>query len=106
MLYRVGQRVRVVGMAPGAVDESRGRMIGAEGVIARRSHDPRWEWIVDLPTVRGFVTTRLAATEWHADSCMLVPLTDPKADAFIENIKRLKPYEDYDAYRPARKVTA
>jgi hypothetical protein len=96
--FRVGQRVRVVSMSPGVRDDSRGRMIGAEGVIARRADDIRWDWVVDLPAVPGRAGYGMTATEWYADSGMLAPLTDPRASEFIEDMERFS--------RVTRKVPA
>jgi hypothetical protein len=34
------------------------------------------------------------AMEWYCDPASLEPLTDPGADAFLERIRKLKPYDE------------
>lgn len=82
MNFKVGQRVRVIAHAGFTPLDS--IVIGKEGVIAAiegrfyRVHVPD-----AIPTYRwGFLASELA------------PLTDPGADAFMERIKKLKPYEE------------
>lgn len=89
MNYKVGQRVRVVH----AIET---KLIGLEGVIVRFDDlppKPESCWIVRLP-VSFSAPGRLADDEWCFRPCDIAPLTDPKAEAFLESIKRLKPYEE------------
>jgi hypothetical protein len=81
--FRVGQRVKRVGH-PDTVP------LGAEGVI------------IALDTVAGFGETVYHRVQWgapvhdwyHTQAKCLAPLTDPKAEQFIESLKNLKPYEE------------
>ena len=98
--FRIGQRVRIVSATP----PEGNKYIGMQGVIV----GPYWggrDWVVEFGRFMH-QPTNLPPSQGCFFTHDLAPLTDPKADQFIENIKRLKPYEDYDAYRPARKVTA
>jgi hypothetical protein len=92
--FKVGQRVKVVSVE-GAITQADLEALGKEGVIVAlgpvrcggilssidREYNVRLEGVSVTPNY-GF------------DACHLAPLTDPKADAFIERIKNLKPYEE------------
>lgn len=41
---------------------------------------------------------------WYSEPCYLAPLTDPKADEFIESIRKLKPLEEEPKKRAAREL--
>lgn len=77
--FKVGQRVRKVRMNPPRLQVI---PLGTEGVIvAERDADGEYgvRWNCDMAGF-GFL---------YASSWMLAPLTDPKADAFIESLKKL-----------------
>lgn len=92
---KVGQRVRFARAVKPAGDSLPGR----EGVIAglgakfpERSDTP-WDCYVNF-----------GPGEYRAVNCMfseLEPLLDPKADEFIERLKKLKPYDE-PKVEPAR----
>jgi hypothetical protein len=80
--FKVGQRVRVIAHY-GDEPAPKGGWIGREGiVIARRWRGifSGWRWYLNLG---GF--------EWYFHDAELAPLTDPKADEFIEAVKKWKP---------------
>ncbi len=81
--FKVGQRVRVVGQDEGSVTWW-GCVRGREATIVAIPFENRDCGI----EIEGDTRT------WRADFHRLAPLTDPKADAFIESIKKLKPYEE------------
>jgi hypothetical protein len=81
--FKVGQRVRVIGHFGGSRIPREKRWIGHEGtIIARPWHGilSGWNWYLDL---NGF--------RYYFHDAELAPLTDPKADAFLESIRKLKP---------------
>lgn len=92
--FKVGQRVRIIGLSP---DDERypglKPLLGAEGVILRASNRIIGNWIVDVPTVSFPAQTPqgLPPTQFSIASERLRPLTDPKADEFIERVKKWKP---------------
>lgn len=83
--FKVGQRVKVVS-AYWAHE-----LIGLEGVIAPdwdSPPPPGWHNVtLGVPNAGGYDSW--ARPGWQFASHHLAPLTDPKADAFIERIKRL-----------------
>lgn len=84
--FKVGQRVRVIAHYGHRRDAPYGGWVGQEGtIIARRwlGIFSGWSWFLNLG---GF--------EWHFHDAELAPLTDPKAGAFLESIRRLKPLDD------------
>ena len=86
--FKVGQRVRVIAVHQDVVKRE-DHLIGREGCITaycpdyvRHGRWLPWEVRLDGGLLCGFAAHHLA------------PLTDPKADEFIERIKNLKPYEE------------
>ena len=78
--FKVGQRVRVVGQAESS-KHLWGSIVGVEAVIHAAPY---------LDADCGIALagdTRI----WRSDFAYLAPLTDPKADAFIERVKSWKP---------------
>ena len=98
--FKVGQRVKIAN--PEAGYEC---LRGLVGVVDGHPDSPsarhRWTWAVDfgreISYPDGTVSRFCKFNEYE-----LAPLTDPKADAFIESLKNLKPYEE----PTVRKVTA
>jgi len=85
-IFKVGDKARIVNAYP-----AHAKWNGAEvTIIGLPGCDPDWpgQYQIDGPMVRG------PWNHWFAGPEQLAPLTDPKADEFIENIKRLKPYEE------------
>ena len=84
--FRVGQRVKRVGDPmpgdPVGYASNTCMPLGATGIVTRLSTETTW--------VRNDVTNK----EWPCFHHTLAPLTDPKADAFIESIKQMKPYSE------------
>lgn len=80
--FKVGQRVRIIGARKGWE-----RIIGRETVILEGPID----WFGDIGYKTG-VSEELRVPGHHA--AHLAPLTDPKADAFLERIRKLKPYDE------------
>lgn len=91
--YKVGQRVRIV------YEDS--DCCGQTGVIWAIDTTTPWHpddsktnppgYLIDIDGWGRYAEDGdLLAFEAHE----LAPLTDPAADAFIESIKRLKPYEE------------
>lgn len=83
--FRVGQRVKYVsGILPR-------HPIGSEGTVVAVP-------AIELQSGDGGVSVKFdsdhAPGYSHVRSSSVVPLTDPKADAFIESLKKLKPYEE------------
>lgn len=93
MNFKIGQRVRFVGGPTKAgrrfYDEA--KAVGLEGVITRAGNI--FDWVVRYDSLY-YPGGTLLPNEGFADSCQLAPLTDPKADEFMERIKNLKPYEE------------
>lgn len=89
--FSMGQRVR---MLP-TIDND----WGDEGTVTGFYYGP---W--DAPRFEGYCVMvkadhhRSGDPRWDNDWCChprdLAPLTDPKAERFIESIKKLKPYEE------------
>lgn len=100
--FKVGQRVRVANPHP-----AREAMRGLEGVVNRIGvHGYAWAATIhgaDAAMARaGHIFLSSSSTDsWAFYEGELAPLTDPKADAFIEQIKRLKP-EPESVPLPAR----
>ena len=85
--FKVGQRVRVMRQTNAIRD---GVLAGREGVIVLKGGHGSLtdrDWTVELP---GTLNSR-GTSVWCFNSDQLAPLTDPKADAFIEQVKRWKP---------------
>lgn len=87
--FKVGDRVRVIALRP-VTFRTRVR-VGMQGRIVQAGPVETWgghmaEWAVDLDDVWQEL--------FGLDSWELAPLTDPKADEFIERIKKLKPYDE------------
>ena len=85
MQFHVGMRVRVVGSLQGAED-SHEVPIGAEGVIVSNGRGGCWHWIVDLH-VHEHSPGSLPSTHWGFYEEHLAPLTDPKAEQFLQSIR-------------------
>lgn len=86
-MFKVGQRVRKVAVSTWG---ERLVPIGATGTIVGIDPDHDYDWRVEYD---GYKPLRPWRT-FYAYSWMLAPLTDPGADAFIERIKKLKPYDE------------
>lgn len=83
-IFRVGDRVRKVNNGHRKAQVL--VPLGAEGVIVGWDPDGTFEWMVEYPDA----PKPPFPWKYHfADSEMLAPLTDPKADAFLESLKRL-----------------
>lgn len=82
--FKVGDKVRVrkdaAIVAPNCLD-----VPGAEGVLLR-PYGCSAEWVVSVPT---HPYPEVIIPEEY-----LAPLTDPKAEAFIEQLKKLKPLHE------------
>ncbi len=87
--FKVGQGVKKVSHRIGG-SGGWGAPIGAEGVIGSAPDDPenRGQWGVLWD---GYQSTH-DTHEYCVAAYMIAPLTDPKADAFIESLKKMKPY--------------
>lgn len=85
--FKVGQRVRLIYQVPASI-AMWGDRIGCEGTIVCMGNHVRPD---SFCSVRFDVSPEVWAIEaaYH-----LAPLTDPKAAAFIANIKKLKPYDE------------
>lgn len=88
-VYRVGQRVRYVGtLIP--------RLAGAEGTVATVPYPsyvrPGEFCYVCVFPGSGANFSGPDTAECYGSS--LAPLSDPKADEFIERIKNMKPYQE------------
>jgi hypothetical protein len=85
-MFKVGQRVKVVGhvLEPGNMD-----FRGLCGTVLGHESDYNLGLtvVVELDGKRSFGGYCFAPEE-------LAPLTDPKADEFIESIKKLKPLHE------------
>src|SRR5687768_635225 len=92
--YKAGQRVRKIAHM-GAADKipelrygSRRAPIGTEGTVRGISefggYSVKWDGYPSKGSTKC----------WRVLPYMMAPLTDPAADAFIEGIKKLKPYEE------------
>lgn len=68
--FKVGDAVRIAQCAAPEICR------GAQGVIIARA-PIRYEWIVELPSVRGMRIGMLRDIDWPMDSFELLPLTDP-----------------------------
>ena len=89
--YKPGQRVRIVQALPPVTSVYIGphapETVGHEGTLIERYQGPGpWHWNMH---VDGFGWRVLSVQE-----CEIAPLTDPKADEFIERIKNLKPLDE------------
>jgi hypothetical protein len=84
--FKVGQRVRYTS---GHLEKV---PLHAEGVVVAAGVGGGAEFCdCDFPGAQADFNNVPGRARVHHTS--IVPLTDPKADAFIESIKRLKPYE-------------
>lgn len=86
---RAGQRVKFVRR----IGPAGGELVGQEGIILHRwtwadsiCSDYRWDWVVDFHA--------LGCHDVNCHEPELEPITDPGADAFLERIRKLKPYEE------------
>lgn len=87
-IFRVGQRVRIISAEPGS-DADRDGIVGREGTIT------------SIPGVTLFGTPHDCSLEiegyeytLNSDFRQLAPLTDPKADEFIERVKGWGPLHE------------
>ncbi len=87
--YRVGQRVRVVDCEPDAFNSH--RAIGKEGSIVEVGDFLGWG---GLRFAYRVVLDFDPRGVWRFNAKHLAPITDTGADAFIERIKKLKPYDE------------
>lgn len=86
--FRVGQRVRIVN------HRDRPKFLNKEATVAaipgvNAAFPDHYGLYVD-----GIPPVDCHMGMWWASSEYLAPLTDPAADAFLESIKKLKPYEE------------
>jgi hypothetical protein len=82
--FRIGDRVRVVAAHP-PLPQDAAQLIGKEGEVMQHPYPSCTRWPVAV---------RIGGTMALFTPGELAPLTDPKADAFVESIKKLKPYEE------------
>lgn len=90
--FKVGQRVRIVALHP--YTGPRAVAVGMTGTVI--AHNPDYpvaggwitEWAVDVDEV----SSQMGG--FHFRACDLAPLTDPKADAFLESIRKLQPLHE------------
>lgn len=89
--FRVGQRVRIVWLG-GAAARRASDVLGREGTITAipSAWHPRAECDVEIDGAPA-VAYGYEDRPWAALFVNLAPLTDPKADAFIESVKKWKP---------------
>lgn len=87
MNYKVGDRVKkIASNGEGLVEIP----LGTVGTIAGSGISRTWKILWD-----GFPDSQSREGKgWSAYSYQLAPLTDPKADAFLEGIRKWKPYEE------------
>jgi hypothetical protein len=90
--FKIGQRVRIIGTR----FAENAHYLGRESVITNLPgcsayHPAAYE--VELIDDECYAKTGLLFGSLFLPQ-FLVPLADPKADAFIESIKNLKPYEE------------
>jgi hypothetical protein len=87
--FKVGDRVRIIANESG---DHRGDMvIGCEGVITRPAAWVKWSlvWLVRVPGVCvGEHDPECDRDEWGCFESELAPLTDPRAQEFIEDMER------------------
>lgn len=78
--FKVGQKVKVIAQVPASI-ECYGSRIGQEAVVEALTHQ----------TYGGALTIAFLSdgAKWAAIPEHLAPLTDPKADEFIEGLKKL-----------------
>ena len=91
--FKVGQRVKIVSLAGWDPGETGGPPLGAEGIVVEVDCGC-WRYIVDMPGYLHQPTDMEQQTHWGFDGPELAPLTDPGADAFLERIRKLKPYDE------------
>jgi hypothetical protein len=89
--YKPRQRVRIVAALPSPANVYIGpaapETVGCEGTLIGRYIGPGpWQWDMH---VDGFGTRVLAVREDE-----IAPLTDPAAAAFLESIRKMKPYSE------------
>src|SRR5690348_13368307 len=81
--FKVGQRVRIV-------HDTTNRFIGMTAIITHARPFGAYEWAILVDGYRSNCEiNRAVGGAIGADSDDLAPLTDPRADAFIESIKKL-----------------
>ena len=78
--FKVGQRVRLISQDPSSIARW-GNYIGQEAIVVATSH-PHFSWALGIQ----FLSEQQL---WAAMPRHLAPLTDPKADEFIEGLKKL-----------------
>jgi hypothetical protein len=86
--FKVGQRVKKIAASHLGRETA---PIGSIGTIVGAPGECYWGYDVvydNLPP------TEYRLGSYGADHHMLAPLTDPGADAFMERIKKLKPYDE------------
>ena len=83
--FKVGQRVKVIAISPG--DWGTKCRVGDEGIVVAPRYPMKFghEWCVYIERLQH---------EYEFYSYELAPLTDPKADEFIERIKKMKVYDE------------
>ncbi len=104
--FKVGQRVRRIagGAEPTIKDATPSLPLGAEGTVVWGPgricpcNAPGLEYIGYVVVYDLYPSGRRSADAcdngYAAEPYTIAPLTDPLADAFIERIKNLKPYEE------------
>lgn len=87
--FKVGQRVRIVNdIVFGFRAVPPNYYLGKEAVIIAPGGYKQSDWRLLVAGETPYLADVFARNE------ELVPLTDPKADEFVERIKKLKPYEE------------
>lgn len=90
--FKVGQRVKYVSARcrEGRLWCAR-KLVGLTGTIVRSNGDDpeEWEWVVELDRPMHVAYQQIPDNQMYADSCMLAPLTDPKAEEFIASLEKL-----------------
>lgn len=95
--FKVGQRVRITDISNRDLCPNfAADVIGRHGVIEeeRPSGDYFNRWVVRYYGPPARDANEFGPNRAAFRSCDLAPLTDPKADEFIESLKKLKPYEE------------
>jgi hypothetical protein len=86
MNFKVGQRVkRIRNPEPSSI----GPPVAAEGVVTRTDSLVWVKFDQPYPWFSGG-----NIRDYGCELGTIAPLTDPQADAFIERIKKLKPYDE------------
>jgi hypothetical protein len=93
--FKVGQRVRIVR----SDNQLHMGAVGHEATIREVAPEP-YHWLIEIhgyPRSQGWDGTGF----YGASSEHLAPIADPGADAFMERIRKLKPYDEPKVERAA-----